>query len=238
MRNKKASIFELGLVTVTFVALAFALSSFMFIQAKIEKGASPDYEFIGMYDSKERAVLVNEERLNLMAQQAFYDIAKEGAIKGNDCVVREVEYVEWNENCSPNNENIKKDFISKINGGNASLDNSILALKTGSVTKTIEEKGYINYNVSFTFNTSVEFKMNNSGINIDDFEEIYNKAIECKKYDVEKTNECIDDIENWDINVKKSDGYVLYDLSTKKNFFHDGKFEPIMLKFAIKSWFL
>ena len=49
-----------------------------------------------------------------------------------------------------------------------------------------------------------------------------------------QAKECMDKkLESWNIGIKNSGNYILYDLTTKKNYFFDSKFESIVLKFAL-----
>lgn len=237
--SKRAQIFEGFWVLVTLVVLSMALGTFMLVKTKVQTGVTPNSDLMNIYNEKDKTTFFNEEYLKLAVQRAYYNVLKTGAVDSIDCRMMVKDYVEYNDKCKPVKEEfqkyLKKEII-KINE-NILVDN-LIKLKSKDISKTISEKGYINYEVNFTYNPSVKINTSDLSINFDDFNKIYETSIKCRSMSINETKECMKNLEGWDVEAKESEKYVLYDLTTKRNYFFDGKFEPMTLKFALKSWFI
>jgi len=217
MKNRRASIFAVALVLITFVSLSYALGSFILVKKSIEISESPNSELIDMYNQEIKDIFYTKELLKLKAQEELYRISVEGAVSGEECVIRSEEYIEWRENCKPNTEELKKRFTTEAES---------------KETKKIIEGGYVNYEIEYEYDNSASIKLEDLGIYPEEFETIYEQANSCKKK--EDIEGCMS-LKNWNLIVKKVQEYELFDVSTKKNFFFGGKFEPILLKFSIKK---
>lgn len=235
MKNKKASIFPGFLVVITLVLLAAAFGTFIYMKTKIQTEVSPNSDLIKLYNERDEVKLFNNELLKLKAEQAYSDVMKQGAVKGEKCVVRE-EYAEWNNNCNPNIEEIKEMIEEKTN---ARITKDILYQKKDNITKTIEIKGFTDYNVTYTYNPSASVNLSEIYIYFEDFNDIFKKINDCRLMNIEDTEACMKTkFENWDTKIKKTDNYIFYNLTSNKKYFHDNEFSYVILKFVIKSWFI
>lgn len=215
--NRKASIFAIALVLITFVSLSYAFGSFIYAKNKIKIAATPNFEIMDMYHQEIKEEVYYEELLKLQAQEEFNQIAEEGAVSGVDCIIQSEGYIEWNENCNPSIEELKSRFITEIKKNNS---------------KTIEEKGYVSYKIEYKHDFSVSLNLEDLGIYIEEFETMYERAKVCK--DDNDVRECMK-LKRWDILTKKDSNYRLFDVSTKKNFFFGREFEPVNIRFSLKQ---
>ncbi len=215
--NKKASIFAIALVLITFVSLSYAFGSFIYAKNKIKIAMAPNSEIMDIYQQEIKEKVYYEELLKLLAQEEFNQIAKEGAVSGVDCIIQPEGYIQWNDNCNPNIEELKSRFITETRKNNL---------------KTIEERGDVSYNIEYEYDSSVSLNLEDLGIYIEEFKTIYERAKVCK--DDNNVGECMK-LKRWKITSRKDYDYVLFDASTKKNFFFGREFEPVNIKFSLKQ---
>ncbi len=241
MKNKKAQIFEGFWVLVTLVVLSMALGTFMMVKTKVQAGVTPSSELMNIYNEKDKTEFYNEEYLKLAVQEAYYNVLKTGAVDNPNCNIMVADYVNYNDGCNSSKSGVQeylKKELTKINR-DIIMDDNIIRLKSENISKTMVEKGYINYEINFAYNPSVEIKLNDLNISLDDLGNVYTAAITCKSMNLGETKECMSKkVGQWNIEIKESGKYVLYDLTTKISYFFDNKFEPMALKFSLDSWFI
>jgi hypothetical protein len=94
--------------------------------------------------------------------------------------------------------------------------------------KTASE-GFFSYSATYNFEPS--FSLSLSELNLNSFQEIWQKVNECKTK--EDIITCMKGIENFDIDGRKSDNKIFFDLKSKKEFFIDNSYKNIEIKFSI-----
>ena len=243
--NKKAQIFEVGLVLITLIALGYALYTFVMIKGNFETSVAPPAKLIDAYNSQKKLLFYAKESARLAAQNAFNLIAQEKAASGN-CIIDGSGYVNWLSDCKPNTTEIEENFLAEFKKSyesymkdytektsyNITFEKNKINLKAANITLNITEK---EYNASFTFEPSFSIDISAFDLNLEDFENIYLAAQNCKSNNVTRVKNCmIEKIQNWNADVEFKEPDLLLELSTKKSFFIDEDFSPIKLKFKIK----
>lgn len=252
MKNKKAQVFATGLVIITLIMMGIALFVFLSVDSKIKEGVNPPVEILDSYTEKTAFAFYAKESAAFASANAFSALAKE--ITSGECTVVQMNYILWNDTCKPNTDEIKKKFMNKFNNSLVlSIKNYPSHLKNTSFVPSLQEsdkiklasdnivlnasnnKGYVRYNSTFTFNPSFEFNLQDININLSDFENIYSIALQCKDKNRTKVENCLaNKFERWDFSLSSYDKYLLSDFKTKKNYFLNGKISEVALKFALE----
>jgi hypothetical protein len=258
--NKKAGTFGLSMMVIAVVLIGLCLWVFVKVDRKAETSVSSLENLTNVYLSYDRANLYFGDASELASQQAFYSIAKMSA-ENPGCFTKSYQnrsIVIWNAQCGPEKSSIEKRFLLAHNNSfngfverypekrNVeifhALDNGVITTKVKSAITGEQQAGYAKYNVTSELDKTFTVNLSAENISLDDFVSIYQDAMniqECKKN--KSVEQCISEIslERWSINTTNLNGWILFELSTKKPFFFEEngaeQFKPIELKFGIEA---
>lgn len=265
-KNRKAGIFAVGMIIAMILFMTTAWLAFTTTNKKLDASFNLAPYLTNIYNEQDRFSLYSEESTKLAASQAFYEIAKDAAIDKNKggCLVYN-NYFVLSDSCKPEITSIKTRFLEKYNQSLNSLIqkyhyeklriNYINAFdETGSAIRSDanpinmdsqKKASFATYNFSYIFNPSVTISLANGlakhDIILDDFETIYNDAVNAKTACNQDIN-CIKgkmSLERWKFDVEKSGQYFLFKAKTNISFFYQEsqdaaeKFAPIEFNFAI-----
>ena len=251
IKNKKAQIFSVFFVVMMLILLGIALATFFTVKNKLEKSIGVPSEMLDAYNEKTKLMLYSGEAAELSSNYAFSSVVKEGISTG-ECSVVQMDYVLWNNLCKPDTKEIEKKFLPKFDEDyrklmkdypsklinnvaikDISLVEDKLKIEAENATLiTSNDKGYVAYNSTFTFNPSIMFNLSKDH-SLADFENVYSIAQKCKDKNETKVRECIS-FEKWDNSFAMSGNYLLFDLKTKKNYLINRSYKQLSFKFAVE----
>lgn len=252
--NKKSQIFAAGLAFIMLIAMGLAFYTFINTTGKIKTTISVPENLSDMYTDKNMFNFYAKECAKISAEQTFYKIA--GNPASGTCSIFS-NHIIFSDTCKPSTSEIEKRFVEEFDANFACtknyqssfFDSKNIAYEASFVNKEInlqsnsiiipfsDEKGYASYNGTYTFNPSFSLKLSSTGLNLEDFSEIYSKAKECKNKngkDAQKIKGCMI-IEGWDVEVSLSNPYLLFDLSSKQRHNFENAFDSISLKFGFEA---
>lgn len=246
--NKKAQIFEWGLVLTVFVICAFALTTFLVYNSKTKTSFVDVHQIFLLYDRQEIAEFYAKEAFGLAISEAYSNTIKESIMQ---CPSR-LEFFTWTETCIPKNNEIEAIFIKNIKQSmekmlsySPELRNHDFSLEKRD--NSIYFKMPLNLNVStrslkntITINYDSEISVNESAENMDlNFEGIYNSVKSrwnfCKGLnDFAKVKNCMSllTFKNWNFNTLADNSF---ELKTKSSYYFGDKIEPIELNFKLEK---
>jgi len=241
--NKKAqtSIFEGTLVLFLLVICGYALFSFIGLDKRAESSIIASTKAVDMYSEKTKEAFYLEESVKLAAREAFYEIARKGAVENAECKQYK-EYFIWESGCMPSNSQFASLFKNAIENYTerkfeSTFENDNLIVNFEDSTMNISEKNnFMFYNINYTFNPLFVLDLKDEGIDLD-FENIYSSVMEklgeCRQ--MKNTETCMNEFkaDGWETSVSSESGYILFDLNSEKLFFVNGKLQQITLKFAL-----
>jgi len=245
LKGKKAAYIAILLVIITLIAMASALTFFFKYRTHVSDSVGPPVELVDAVYEKQMLEFYVNEAGRLSAAKAFSDISEKGASSGECSFFGD--YIIWNEKCKPGNVNgaflekfnssfndfIKSYTLIKVIPKGASLNDGTAKIELEDIAfNASNEKGYVKYNATITCNNPLEINLQSIGINLDDFESIYEKAFECKDKNLTKAVECMK-IPSWKANIELLDNYLLFNMKTEKSFLIDNTFAPVSLNFAL-----
>ncbi len=240
MKNRKAQAMAVYLVLITMIIMGMAIATFFSVRDKMSKTISPPSDLLEIYDENAKTMFYENEAARLSSQTAFNSIAKE--ISSGQCSVINLDYVLWKGSCKPDAKSIQNKFLEKFNEtyssfGNLSslsLEREIIKINSAEIIKNISDnEGYVVYNTTLTFNPSFEYNLSKNSINLDDFDDIYTLAMQCKDKNLTKASECLSGkLERWDFSINSFDKYILFSFKTKKSFLIENKIVNPEIKVA------
>jgi hypothetical protein len=261
-KNRKAGIFALGMIIAMILFMTTAWLAFTTTNKNLDVSFNLAPYLTNYYNEQDRFFLYIDESTKLAASQAFYEIAKDAAIDKNkdSCLVYN-NYFVLSPGCKPELSSIKTRFLEKYNQSLNNLiqkypseklrisygnefDETGMTIRSGAdLIKLDSQKkaSFALYNFSYSFNPSNSFSLAKLNIVLDDFETIYNKAVNTKSVCNQDIN-CVKEkmtSDRWQVDVEKSGQYFLFKLKTKKSFFYQDvtesseKFAPVSFNFAI-----
>lgn len=244
--NKKAQIFEQGLVIVVFSICVIALISFLAYNQKIKLSLSEVYPAASIYQEQEEISFYANDAANIAIQKAFYETLKEA---GKECPrsSENVNYVIWTKDCLMKNDRFRERFVYHAENAMSELDaktksitidkdaiffNFDMLQLNSSLKKSADIK--ISYNSDISFNNS----LSSSNINLD-FENLSSSVLDgwekCKKEsDLIKIKACMNNlkIKGWKLTIRNDDFFC--DLTSEESYY-TGKFEPLTLKLILEK---
>ena len=210
MKNKKASIFALGMVLAMIIFMSISWYSFTKTNTNIENEFDTIIIVNSYKNQKNMFSFYLNDAAKLASSQAFYEIAEEAAIdKNQQCNIYDNHLV-WSQNCKPEFELVKKNFIEKYNKTlynftekypkpsfdikpiesielyhTLDLENSIIKTDLSEKIYFMEKQtNFAIYNLTYQFKPSTTLNLTSQEIVLEDFIDIYeeiNNAVEnCK----------------------------------------------------------
>ena len=191
----------------------------------------------GMFNEQKKFMVFADEAADLAAQKALADISIFPS--GTKCGQTGSTAI-WTDGCPDNNE-IKEEFSKTLKASlvNYGLEAEKIEFEGKKVIITLKEKSaeikekndFIYYRMNYTYTPKISASADL------DFEKIYS-AVKAKNNECGKTAsaDCISalQLDDWNVNVISSGNYDSFTLNSKKSYFYDNSFKPIVLAFAIK----
>jgi len=247
--NKKAQIFEQGLVLVVFVVCAFALYTFFAYGQKIQFSFDNVQNALSLYDHQEETSFYLKEAGKLSVQEAYYATLTR---VGENCPDAQTNraYAIWNKECLMKNPDVETKFLFYINSSMQNFMKSYaftldsLKLENGQLSfifrpvilnATLKEnKIEVSYLYDFSFNLNLS--ENNIDLNFERISaEVFNKWDNCRNKDAAEIKNCMSALKlsGWDYLILNSDFFS--ELKNKNNYYFNNKFEPIIIKFQLEK---
>jgi len=245
--NKKAQLPEWTMIFATLAVCIAVIYYSATFSAKAAGFVSIENVSALMGESQKQAFYASDA-LSDSVQKAYADTAKNpsGSVCGKLGSV-----VIWTDGC-PKNSEIAGQFKKNVNNSLQaySLNPSSISLAGGDVLASFE-KDYATQEVNnilyykFEYNQTINALEKSPDI---DFEKIHSLALQ-KKTECDKRFEtnaesdknvkiarCLEEMRdgNWDAKASFSENYYMFSLSSKKSYFYDNSFKPVILSFALK----
>lgn len=245
IKGKKAQYIAILLVVITLAAMASALTFFFMYREKVSDSVGPPVGLVNAIYEKDMLEFYVQESGRLSVQEAFSYLAEKGASSGECSLFGD--YIIWNEKCKPGNADniflekfnssfnnfLKSYTLIKIAPKEPSLNNGTVKIESEDISfNASNNKGYVKYNVTINYNAPLEINLQSFGLNLDDFESIYEKAFECKDKNLTKAAECMK-VPGWKANIELLGQYMVFNMDTEKVFLINNEFAPVSLNFAL-----
>ena len=253
MINKKAQVFEQGLVIVVFALCLVAFTSFLLYNQKVKASMSEIYPVVQMFDEAGKIQFYVNDSEKIAVQNAYSESIKE---IGKDCAksAENVNYAIWKENCMLTNEQIQEKFLFSLNQtmsellnqysgkkpilNSISAENNKVSFVFSEFNLTSSVKKMNNIQIDYNLNLNNEFDLNNLNINLD-METVYDAVLRqwqtCKKSaDFNSAKNCMTRqiIEGWSLNVR-NEGF-LCELNSKTKYYTKNGFEQLVIKLKLE----
>jgi hypothetical protein len=241
MKNKKAQVFEQGLVIAVFSICVIALILFLSYNQKEAISLSSIYPAISIYSEQKEIAFYAKESGKLAVQESFYETLKN---IGKECASspENINYAIWARGCLPSNDKIKETFLSNVDRVMQSLgvnpksvtpnDEKILFTFNPVQLNSSAENIHINYSSDISF----DINLTSNSINLN-FADIYNQILDqwarCNKGDIISAKSCMNGmkIKGWTLSIRNDDFFC--DLVSKESFYTQGGFQLIIIKLRL-----
>lgn len=264
MNGKRGSLFAGISVIALIVLIGLSFACFSQANKKVGSGMSVLENLTEISDAHSRMLFYLQESSKLSSQQAFYDLAEAAAIDASDqnqkCFTKPVNgenIIQFTDSCKPDTDASEKILMSEYGKsmenfiGNytenisveieSALDNNMISTSAKAEFYAVQKSSYAKYNMSCAFSEKIITSLSEEQIYPEDFSEMFLKGAgalnECRN--AAEIKSCIEGkiaMDRWNVVATPEDGWVLFEFSTKKQFFFyekGEKFGKITSKFGI-----
>jgi len=246
--NKRAQIFENGLVLVVFIVAVFAIISFIIYNNKEKISFDSVYPIVSLYSQHEALSFYAKEAGKLSVQEAY---SKTLESIGDNCkkAAENRVYAILTKECLNSDQNLKEEFMSSFNSSmndfiseKAQIDSLTLNQKNISIIfrplafNASLEGSKINVKYSFDISFDADIGDYNLDFNISKFyNAIFNQWDICKRKEEAVIKTCMNSLtfDGWNFKMFNND--LFCDLTSKKDYYFDNKLQPIVMKFKLEK---
>jgi hypothetical protein len=241
--NKKAGFFALLTVLFIFILTGYTLYTFTLAKAKVDASVNSPLEIIEFNQEIEKQEIYDKEEVEMESVQVFYEILKQGAVRAREDCKLTGDYIIFNDNCEPDENEIIELFIEKIQDKEKMKDYSfsfseentkLVASKYNEKEMNLENP-FATYNIKYGFDYRKDYTidLNEEEISFSEIMSLYNEAFRCK--DSENIVECLN-VENWELDFNEED-YKFFDFNSENYYYYydNGEvFSSIRFRFALE----
>jgi hypothetical protein len=242
MTNKKAQIFEQGLVIVVFALCVMALGAFILYNGRIITSLDNLHPVVFMHDEQRALAFYAKDAGKLASEQAFSSTIND---LGKNCqrTSENINYELWKKDCLLKNDEAKKRFLGYANSSMSKMLNTSFSLNLDStlavtIKPVVMNVSLKNMNIDYTSDISYSINLDDYGIDLN-FEKMYNSILDrwddCKIInETQKIKDCMYGlkIKGWILNIKNDNFFC--DLISEKSYYN-GNFEPLIIKFKLEK---
>ena len=248
LMNKKAQIFEKGLVLVVFILSVMAIISFVIYHNRENISFDSVYPAVSLYSQQEDLSFYAKEAGKISVQDA-YSRTLENIGKNCQKSTENLAYTIWTKDCIIGDDALKEEFLSLFNSsmnsfmsGKAQINSINLNQKNISIifqpliTSAFLEGSKITINYTYDPSFSINIEEYGIDFNIEKFyNAVFNQWNICKRKDESVIKTCMNSLvfDGWNFRMFNND--LFCDLTSKKSYYFDNKMQPIVMKFKLEK---